>query len=146
MAKGLNLTLPPIPADPSVIEIPKFSLRIDTPLLSRLPKETLHADNVLTMEHLDQNYGFVLYEKTFPSGLTGKLNLAGAKDYSIVMLDGQVIGEAFDGYGPRSYTIPVDHSAPCTLEILVHNLGRDSLLPEPAHPLKPKASTKTPPS
>ena len=42
------------------------------------------------------------------------------------MLDGKTVGESFIGYGPQSFQIPLDHTGPCTLDILVHNLGRTS--------------------
>jgi beta-galactosidase len=123
--KNLNLDLPPVPPDPAVIEIPKFQLALDAPLLNRLPADAVDSDNAQTMEDLDQNYGFVDYRKTF-NDLKGTLQLTGARDYSIVMVDGKVVGEAFDGYGQRSYSMKISQDGPCTLDILVHNLGRTS--------------------
>jgi beta-galactosidase len=128
--KTLNLQLPAIPADPNVIEIPAFSLTADSALLEHLPTP-VSGDHVLSMEDLGQNFGFVDYQKTFDAGLKGTLNLSGAKDYAVVMIDRKVVGEAFGGYGRQSFTIKVDHAGPCVLDILVHNLGRDSLLPVP---------------
>jgi beta-galactosidase len=125
--KRLNLTdLPEIPADPAVIEIPAFHVAPARALLDALPSPALSSKSVVTMEDIDQSTGFILYRKKFDSGIKGTLDLGKALDYSIVMLDGKTVGEAFTGYGPQSFQIPLDHTGPCTLDILVHNLGRTS--------------------
>jgi beta-galactosidase len=123
----LHIAPPPIPADPKVIEIPKFQISNHRSLLSSLPKPTLTSDDVVTMEDLDQSYGLIDYRKSFPNGIKGTLNLRKALDYSIVMLDGQVVGQAFHAYGPKSFQINLAHPASCTLDILVYNLGRNSV-------------------
>jgi beta-galactosidase len=79
------------------------------------------------MEDLDQSYGLIDYRKSFPSGIKGTLDLRKALDYSIVMIDGQVVGQAFHGYGQESFQMNLDHPASCTLDILVYNLGRNSV-------------------
>jgi len=129
-AKSLNLDLPPIPPDPKVIEIPAFTMQADSALLEHLPNP-VSGEHALSMEDLGQDFGFVDYQKTFSDGLKGTLDLSAAKDYAIVMIDRKVVGEAFRGYGRQSFSVKVDHDGPCTLDILVHNLGRDSLLNVP---------------
>jgi beta-galactosidase len=79
------------------------------------------------MEDLDQSYGFVLYRKQFAEGIKGKLDLRKALDYSIVLIDGEVVGKAFAGFGADSFKMNLDHGGPCTLDILVYNLGRNSV-------------------
>jgi beta-galactosidase len=143
IGKTLKLTLPPVPADPNIIELAPFSLRADSTLLSRLANP-LSGGHALPMEQLGQNFGFVDYQKTFTAGLKGTLNLAGARDYAIVMIDGQVVGEAFNGYGRQSFTMTLDHAGPCVLDILVHNLGRDSLISVPAPATLSKGLTADP--
>jgi beta-galactosidase len=123
----LHVDPPPIPPDPKVIEIPQFQVPNHRLLLDCLPKPTLTADDVVTMEDLDQSYGFVLYRKAFPTGIKGQLDLGKALDYSIVMLDGQVVGQAFAGYGRGSFRMNLNHPQACTLDILVYNLGRNSV-------------------
>jgi beta-galactosidase len=125
--KTLHVDPPPIPPDPKVIEIPKFQVTNHRSLLDSLPKPALTSDDVVTMENLDQSYGLILYRKTFPDGIKGQLDLRKALDYSIVMLDGQVVGHAFAGFGRGSFTVKLDHTGPCTLDILVYNLGRNSV-------------------
>jgi beta-galactosidase len=126
-SQTLHVDPPPIPPDPKVIEIPAFSVHPIAPLLDSLPEPPLKSQNVMTMEDLDQSYGFVLYRKTFSTGIHGQLDLRKALDYSIVMLDGNVVGQAFAGYGPGSFKMTLDHPAACTLDILVYNLGRNSV-------------------
>jgi beta-galactosidase len=124
----LHVDPPPIPGNPKVIDIPKFEVSNHKPLLDYLPaKPTLVSNDVVTMEDLDQSYGFILYRRSFPTGITGQLDLRNALDYSIVMLNGQVIGQAFKGFGRDTFKMNLDHPAPATLDILVYNLGRNSV-------------------
>jgi beta-galactosidase len=125
--KNFNLTLPPIPPDPNVIEIPTIKLSPQRPLLSALPDNPIKSHDVLMMEDIGQNYGFIDYRKTFPNGINGKLDLKKALDYAFVMIDGKVVGEAFAGYGPQTFIMPINHTGSCTLDILVYNLGRNSV-------------------
>jgi beta-galactosidase len=80
------------------------------------------------MEDLNQAYGFVLYRKQFPNGLKGKLELQKAMDYTIVMVNGKPVGESFVGLGLDSNKIDVNEAGPATLDILVYNLGRISVI------------------
>ena len=142
----LHADPPPIPADPKVIEIPPFQVPNYRLLLECLPQPALQTpspgtpgrgenaippalttENVVTMEDLDQSYGLVLYRKSFPNGIEGLLDLGKALDYSIVMLDGQVVGQAFAGYGRESFRMTLNHPRAGTLDILVYNLGRNSV-------------------
>jgi len=123
----LHIHPPPIPPDPRVIEIPPFKVANCRPLLDCLTKPTLTSDDVVTMEDLDQSYGLILYRKTFPAGIKGKLDLKKALDYSIVMIDGQVVGQAFEPFGASSFEMNLDHPGSCTLDVLVYNLGRNSV-------------------
>jgi beta-galactosidase len=137
-SQALKIDPPPIPPDPKVIEIPPFQVATASPLLTSIMTTPLtaavssdpapiHSDNVVTMEDLDQSYGFVLYRKVFPTGIKGTLDLRKALDYSIVMIDGNVVGQAFQGYGSDSFQINLNHPGLCTLDILVYNLGRNSV-------------------
>ena len=123
----LHVDPPAIPADPKVIEIPKFEISDHKSLLQCLPKPSLTSPDVVTMEDLDQDYGLILYRKTFPGGIKGELDLGKALDYSVAMLDGQVVGQAFAGFGRDSFRMKLDHKGSTTLDILVYNLGRNSV-------------------
>jgi beta-galactosidase len=81
------------------------------------------------MEDLDQDYGFVLYRKTFPNGLKGKLELKNARDYTVVMVNGKTVGTSFVGDGLESNKIELPETdGPATLDLLVYNLGRISVV------------------
>ena len=81
------------------------------------------------MEDLNQDYGFVLYRKTFPNGLKGKLELKTAQDYTVVMVNGKTVGTSFVGDGLDSNKIELPQTAgPATLDLLVYNLGRISVV------------------
>ncbi len=124
---NLHIQPPPIPPDPHIVEIPPFKLTHAAPLLSCLPQPTTTSTDVITMEDLDQSYGLILYRKKFPTGIKGQLDLKKSLDYTIVMLDGQVVGQAFEPFGPASFQINLNHPTACTLDILVYNLGRNSV-------------------
>jgi len=79
------------------------------------------------MENLGQNYGFVLYRKQFPDGINGTLVLNDAMDYTFVMVNGKTVATAFRGY-PDSNKITLNATGNVTLDLLVYNLGRISVI------------------
>ncbi|HEY2759890.1 MAG TPA: beta-galactosidase [Pirellulales bacterium] len=127
-AKYRQIELPTIPPEPAVMALPTIKFTEREPLVEWLPdKPTLVSEQPVSMEALDQPFGFVLYRKKFTEGLHGKLQLHEARDYTIVMVNGTTIGKAFVGYGPESSVIQIDEAGPVTLDLLVHNLGRISV-------------------
>jgi beta-galactosidase len=126
----LKINPPAPPAEPPVIEIPSIKLDQNEPLLQTLPRQpTLVSAKTVSMEDLNQDYGFVLYRKTFPNGLKGKLELKTAQDYTVVMVNGKTVGTAFVGDGLDSNRIELPETAgPATLDLLVYNLGRISVV------------------
>ncbi len=127
-SRRLGLTLPEPPPEPSVIELPGIKFADRESLLSTLPaKPTLTADKPVSMEDLDQNFGFVLYRKKFADGLKGALEL-NATDYALVMVNGKLVRETYPGLGAHTNKIPFDQAGPCTLDVLVYNLGRVSVI------------------
>jgi len=130
LAGRLKINPPAPPAEPPVIEIPAVKLDQTEPLLQTLPrKPTLVSAKTVSMEDLNQDYGFVLYRKTFPNGLKGKLELKTAQDYTVIMVNGKTVGTAFVGDGLDSNKIELPETAgPATLDLLVYNLGRISVV------------------
>jgi beta-galactosidase len=128
LTRRLKIAPPEPPADPAVISLPPIALDASEPLLSLLPHApTRVSDRPVSMEDLDQAYGFVLYRKQFPEGIKGRLELRQAMDYTVVMVNGKNVGEAFCGYGPESSRVDLDEPGPATLDLLIHNLGRISV-------------------
>lgn len=132
LSDRLKLTLPEIPADPAVIAVPPITLKEHAPLLAQLPTTpTRVGSKPLTMEQLEQAYGFVLYRKTFPNGLKGVLEFQQARDYTVVMVNGRPVAKSFVGYGLDTNKIALDEPGPVTLDLLVYNLGRISVITAP---------------
>jgi beta-galactosidase len=129
LTQRLGRTPPAPPPEPTVITIPAIQFTESEPLLATLPDQpTRTAELPVSMENLDQAYGFVDYRKQFPNGLKGTLELKNAMDYTIIMVNGKTVGKAFRGYGPDSNKVVLDESGPVTLDLLVYNLGRISVV------------------
>lgn len=129
LGEQLHLKLPDVPEDSPVIPITEFKLTQTAALLDTLPdRPTRVADHPATMEELGQNYGFVLYRHQFPNGIHGTLELRDARDYTLVMVNGKTVARSFVGYGLDSNRITLNESGPVTLDLLVYNLGRISVI------------------
>lgn len=129
LASRTGRTLPEPPPEPPVATLPPMTLAAWQPLLSVVPgAPARRGAKTATMEELDQAYGFVLYRKRFPNGIRGNLELQGVRDYAITMVNGKTVGKSFVGYGPESNTVALNEAGPATLDILVHNLGRISVI------------------
>jgi beta-galactosidase len=128
-SEKLKIAPPEPPADPAVIGIPAIKLDQKEPLIETLPnKPTRVSAKPVSMENLDQAYGFVLYRKKFDNGLKGTLELKKAMDYTVVMVNGKTVAKSFVGYGLDSNKIELNESGPVTLDLLVYNLGRISVI------------------
>ncbi len=129
LSKRLNITPPAPPPEPKVIELPPIRLTQHQPLLAALPvAPTRVSAKPVSMEELDQAYGLVLYRKKFDAGIEGTLELRQAMDYAVVMVNGRTVGKAFRGDGPESNKIELNEPGPVTLDLLVYNLGRISVV------------------
>lgn len=127
LAKGRGVTLGEIPADPKVISIPAFTLKLSGPLLMHLDDgKGIKSNDVKPMEDIGQNYGFTLYRTKLAAAANGKLELPAARDYVWVMVDGKVVADGLTNPKAVSFSAPVNASAGATLDILVENMGRTS--------------------
>ena len=115
-------TIPDVPPTYPVIEIPKFKLTkaVDVFHLLRNPKT---SERPLSMEDLDQGYGYVLYRATIREPVNGQLKIKELRDYALVFLNSQRVAVLDRRLGQDSVAIEV--SMPnSTLDIFVENLGR----------------------
>ena len=132
LAKRTDRTLPEPPADPPVAALPAIKFTERQPLLETLAakkaEEIKLSPKPVSMEDLNQAFGFVDYRKTFPSGIKGTLELRDVRDYAITLINGKTVGKSFIGLGADSNKIALDESGPVTLDILVHSLGRISVI------------------
>ena len=112
----------PVPPVPPVIAVPSFTLTRETSLWQHLPKP-ITSEQLLTMEQVDQSYGYILYRRQMPAALNNaQLHLDSMQDFALVYLDGQLAG-TLDRHFHQD-TIALTTSKPTQLDILVENTGR----------------------
>lgn len=135
ISKYIHLKLPPVPAPIPVIEIPVVKLTQVGDVLSSAEKMTpVNSDIPLTFEQLNQGYGYVLYTRHFNQPISGTLEVSGLRDYAIVYVNGEKIGEL--NRNAKHYTLDIDIPFNATLEILVENMGRINYGAEIVHNTK----------
>lgn len=115
--------LPEIPDPISVIEIPEIKLHSVGDALAYAKRQRMvSAERPLTFEELQQGQGYVLYTRHFNQPIKGELQISGLRDYALVYVDGEKIGELNRCFNTYSLDIEVPFNA--TLEIFVENMGR----------------------
>ena len=114
-------TLPDLPPENDLIEIPEFELNESASIFSLLGKPKF-SGKPLSMEEAGQNYGFILYRKKIEMPKTGQLKFEDMRDYAHVFANGELIGKLDRRL--REDSLNVDLSAELVLDILVENGGR----------------------
>ena len=123
IGKYVKWKLPAVPTPIPVIEIPSIKLSRVADVLSCLEKGSkIESDVPLTFERLNQGYGYVLYSKRFNQPICGTLDVSGLRDYAIVYVNGEKVGE-LNRYD-KKYTMQINIPFNSTLQILVENMGR----------------------
>ena len=135
LKKYVSATIPEIPAAFPVIVIPsiKFTKAVDISALKAKIKPIVN-DQLLTFEDLNQGYGYVLYSRKFQLPVKGKLEINGLRDFAIVYVNGEKVGELNRYF--KNYSMDIDIPVNATLEILVENMGRINYGSEIIHNLK----------
>lgn len=114
--------LPDVPAENPVISFPMITLEESAPLSSAFTKRIV-SDRPLTMEALDQDFGYIHYETVIDNPVKGVMQLKDLRDYAVVLVNGVQIGSIDRRL--RQNRIEIDiKEAPARLEILVENVGR----------------------
>ncbi len=122
IAKVTGISPPPIPQVAPAITVPAFTLKQSAPLWSNLPSPT-HSEQPLSMEDLDQSYGYILYRTTLPGPVSGDLVLDQLHDYARIYIDGKLAGTLDRRLNENS--LPLKITVPnARLDILVENTGR----------------------
>jgi len=122
IAKATGNTPPPVPTSTPAIRMPEFKLEEGVSLWKTLPPP-IHSEQVLSMEDLDQAYGYILYRKHLDGPAEGALELEELHDYAQVYLDGKLVG-TLDRRRAQSHLRVKVPPAGAKLEILVENAGR----------------------
>ncbi|RYD74586.1 MULTISPECIES: beta-galactosidase family protein [Pedobacter] len=114
---------PVVPAKNPVIAIPDIAFTKAVDLEDIKSKITpVNDDKPLTFEALNQGHGYVWYSKKFNQPISGKLELAGLRDYAIVYVNGTKVAELNSYY--KKYDCEIDIPFNATLDIVVENMGR----------------------
>ncbi len=74
-------------------------------LWKNLPKP-VESDKLLTMEDLDQSYGYILYRTKLHAGPGGELTIDGLHDYAQIYVDQKLIGTLDRRLGQSHLTLP----------------------------------------
>jgi len=122
IAKATGTTPPAVPPSPPAMKIPEFKLEEAVSLWKVLPTP-VHSEQVLSMEDLDQAYGYILYRKHLDGPVEGELALDELHDYAQVFLDGKLAGKVDRRLAQNHLQVKVPPSG-ARLDILVENTGR----------------------
>jgi beta-galactosidase len=122
IAKATGITPPPVPPVAPAITIPAFTLTQGAALWSNLPKP-VHSEQPLTMEDLDQAYGYILYRTTLSGPISGDLVLDQLHDYAQIYVDGKLAGTLDRRLNQNTLPLNIP-SKSARLDILVENTGR----------------------
>ncbi len=122
IARDAGIRPPPAPAVPPVMTLPAFALTSAASLWDNLPAP-LHSEQPLTMEQMDQLYGYILYRTTVAGPVAGDLAIGALHDYAQVYVDGQLAGTIDRRLNQTSLPLKID-TPHARLDILVENTGR----------------------
>lgn len=119
----VHYPVPNAPAPIPVIEISSIKLDKVADLFAMTETmKPVQADKPKTFEDLNQGYGYVLYKKHFNQPIEGTLEINGLRDYALVYINGEKVGELNRYF--KNYSMPINVPFNSTLEILVENMGR----------------------
>ena len=122
IAEATGKEPPPVPAVAPPVTIAPFSLSEGASLWKTLPS-SVHSSEPLSMEDLDQAYGYILYRTTISGPVDGDLSIGTLHDYAQVYVDGKLIGSIDRRLNQQNLTLSIP-AGKARLDILVENTGR----------------------
>jgi beta-galactosidase len=122
IAKATGVMPPPVPSVDAPVKVPEVVLRESASLWKNLPKP-IHSETVLSMEDVDQAYGYILYRTSVPAGAAAELVLDELHSYAMVYADGKLAGKLDRRMQQNHLTLPGRTKA-VRLDLLVENTGR----------------------
>ena len=122
IAEATGKQPPPIPAVAPTMKIEPFPLSESVSLWKTLP-QSVRSESPLTMEDLDQAYGYILYRTTVSGPSQSELTIDMLHDYAQVYLDGKLAGTIDRRINQHTLLLDVP-SGSTRLDILVENTGR----------------------
>jgi beta-galactosidase len=120
--KATGVVPPPVPDVPPAIAVPAFTLSKSASLWGALPT-AIHSEQPLSMEDLDQAYGYILYRTHLAGPLSGDLVLDELHDYAQIYLNGKLAGTLDRRLGQNHLRLNLTE-ADSRLDILMENSGR----------------------
>lgn len=124
----VGATLPPVPADNPRAGFAQVMLTECAPLSAAFGQR-VESDTVLTMEDLDQDFGYIHYETTVDKPVQGSLVINDLRDYAVVLVNGKQVGSLDRRHRQNRLELDIQE-APAKLEILVENVGRVNYGPD----------------
>ncbi len=126
IAKYAPVPSEPVPAPGPKLSLPAVALTESAALLPHadvLAPTAVESHRPLTMEELEQDFGFVLYETALPVRGPALLEIEHVRDRAQVFVDGQPVGvlEREQHEHALTFTVP---RAGSVLTVLVENQGR----------------------
>ena len=122
IARVTGKTPPPIPPSTPATTYP-ISRRFESASLWQNLPTPVESAKLLTMEDLDQSYGYILYRTQLKAVNGGDLVIDGLHDYAQIYLNQKYIGSLDRRLGQFQIALPTV-PASATLDILVENSGR----------------------
>jgi len=120
---GATRTTPPaVPAVAEARKLPELKLGEAVSLWNVLPAP-VHSMEVLSMEDIDQAYGYILYRKQLAGPAEGNLVLDELHDYAQLYVDGKLVGKLDRRLSQTSLRLDVPPGGE-RMDILVENTGR----------------------
>jgi beta-galactosidase len=122
IAKATGVAAPPVPTIAPAINTPEAKMVEAASLWKNLSKP-IHSEQILSMEDVDQAYGYILYRTTLKEGASGELVLDQLHSYALIYLDGKLVGTLDRRLKQDRLTLPAVGKS-TRLDILVENTGR----------------------
>jgi beta-galactosidase len=122
IAKATGVTPPTVPEVGATVGVPEVKLVEGASLWSNLPKP-IRSEQVLSMEDVDQAYGYILYRTMLPAGAAGELVLDELHSYAMVYVNGKLVGKLDRRMKQDRMMLPAQGAA-SRLDLLVENTGR----------------------
>lgn len=123
-----GVELPEVPADNPTTTFAEVRLDESAPLEGAFHK-TVKSTDLLSMEDVGMDFGYIHYKTTVNKAGKRKLTLHDLRDYAVVLVDGVQVASLDRRHNQNNVMIDIP-KAPATLEILVENSGRVNYGPD----------------
>ena len=120
--KQTGITPPAPPAPMPAKALAPIEFKASTPIWDSLPRPVA-SQQILSMEDLGQNYGYILYRTNIAHAQSGELRINELHSYAQIYLDGIFAGALDRRLDQSSLSVQIQHDN-TRLDILVENSGR----------------------